>query len=238
MNRIIEAFLDTLYPPKCPICDKALLFDDYCDRCSGLVQPIKDETCFNCGMNVKFCECSRFVYHFDGMVAPYYNDGYAQEVIYNYKFNRKFTCVSLVGDVMAKTSANKFGIENIDIITFVPSSLFSKRLRGYNQSELLAKQISQVLNIQLDCDILKKHNNVKTQHDIKSISERFKNVRDSYYFVKKIQNKNVLLVDDIKTSGATLDECARQLKFAGANKVYCVTALVSKGYNEKADNSA
>ena len=229
MNKIIEAFLDTLYPPKCPICDKALLLEDYCDRCKGLVEPIDDETCFSCGMNVKNCECSRFIYHFDGMVAPYYNDGYAQEVIYNYKFNRKFTCVPLVGDVMAKAASDKFGRENIDIITFVPASSRSLRQRGFNQSQLLAEHISKTLDIPLESDILQKYDKRKTQHEIKSITERFMNARDSYYFTKNVSNKNILLVDDIKTSGATLDECARQLKFAGANMVYCVTALVSKG---------
>ncbi len=225
--KLIDAIIDTLYPHKCPVCDKAVISEQFCDRCAGWIEVIKEETCFRCGLNVKSCDCKKHVYHFDGVVAPYYNEDCAQIMVYRFKFKKRFTCVPILGKIMAEAAAKKFGKENIDFITFVPMSLIPYRIRGFNQSELLAEKIAQNLNIELDREILKKRKKVKTQHDIKSISERFKNVRDAFYYTKEIKGKNVLLVDDIKTSGATLDECARQLKFAGANMVYCVTALVS-----------
>ena len=225
--KLIDAIIDTVYTHNCPICDKVVISEKFCDRCINKIEFIKEETCFKCGLNVKACDCNIHVYHFDGVVAPYYNEDFAQIMVYRFKFNKRFTCVPILGDIMADLAANKFGIENIDLITFVPMALVPFRVRGFNQSELLAERISEKLSIKLDRDVLKKRNKVKTQHDIKSLGERFKNVRNAFYYTKNIKGKNVLLVDDIKTSGATLDECARQLKFAGANMVYCVTALIS-----------
>ncbi len=231
MKNLINEFADTVFPNKCPVCDKAVFTESYCKKCLPKMQTIKEETCFQCGLPQKVCECNKFVYHFDGIVAPYFNEGAPQKAIYRFKFKHRFTLVPLMGDVMAQFAANKFGIENIDLITFVPMAITPYRVRGFNQSELLAQTISQKLGIELDGTILQKRKWVFTQHYISKLDTRFSNVRNAFYTTKTIKGKNVLLVDDIKTSGATLDECARQLKFAGANMVYCVTALVTSADN-------
>ena len=133
---------------------------------------------------------------------------------------------------MAIAAASKFGAENIDIVTFVPADKKSLRARGYNQSEFFAKNIAEYLDKPLERDILRKRDKVKTQHDIGNIKDRYSNVFNAFYSVKRADGMNVLLVDDIKTTGATLDACARELKFAGANKVFCVTALVTRRKKE------
>ena len=228
MNEFVNSLLEIVFPPMCLVCDTPLYKDGYCKRCQGKVKKIEEVTCFNCGIDLKHCECDRFFYHFDGVVAPYYNEGYAQDVIYNFKFSKRFSCVTVFGDDMANAAATKFGEENFDVVTFVPADIISERERGYNQSELLAKRISETLGKEFDKNILRKRKKVKTQHKIGNVNGRYLNVFEAFYSIKRIDGKNILLVDDIKTTGATLDACARELKFAGAEKVYCVTALVTR----------
>ncbi len=227
MMNLLNAFLDMVYPPRCVVCDKAIYFPGYCDSCTGKIKPISGERCFACGQNIKYCDCKHYVYHFDGIIAPYYNDGFAQDAIYGLKFADKFSCLDPFSNEMADLALKTFGKENIDMICFVPANKRSLYTRGFNQCELLANRISKRTGIPINKRILKKKNDVKTQHELNTIEERFRNIRDAYYTTEMINNKNILLVDDIKTSGASLDECARQLKFAGAERVYCITALIS-----------
>lgn len=231
--KILDLLAELLYPPRCIVCDEPIHEDGYCRRCKGKITQMTAETCFGCGLENKNCQCRRFVYHFDGITAPYYNEDFARQAVYNLKFREKFSCVNTFSDVMAERSARIFGIENIDIVCCVPASKKSLLSRGFNQSELFAVRIAENLNKEFKPKLLLKKETVKTQHDIKSIRERFYNVRGGYGATEKLRGKNVLLVDDIKTSGASLDECARQLKFAGADRVYCITALITAPKKEK-----
>lgn len=228
MGKLADFFLEMIYPPMCVICDRPLEKDGYCKRCNGLVEKISEETCFNCGIEAGHCECDRFYYHFDGVVAPYYNEDFAQRIVYKLKFEEKYSCATVFGQDMAIAAAAKFGVENIDLVTFVPADKKSLMNRGYNQSELFAKRVAEVLDKRLDGGILGKSDNIKTQHDIDNVGERYGNVFNAFYSLKRVDGMNILLVDDIKTTGATLDACARELKFAGANRVFCVTALVTR----------
>lgn len=229
---ILKAIIDLIYPPRCIICDVPISEEGFCKKCEGKLDVNREETCFNCGIDKKHCECSKFVYHFDGIVSPYFKEGYAKDAVYNFKFRGKFNCVDTFGNQMADFAVNKFGIENIDAVTFVPANRKSFNARGFNQSELFAKVISKKLNLPLIKNLLFKEKSSNTQHEIKNIWDRFDNARRSYYCDGNCNYDNILLVDDIKTTGASLDECARQLKFAGAKKVYCVTALVSRITND------
>ena len=148
--------------------------------------------------------------------------------MYELKFHNKFNCLRPFGKEMSKCVKRDFGIENIDLICYVPAKKSTLYTRGFNQSELFAKEISFNLNLKFSKDLIKYRVEGKTQHRLKTVEDRFKNVRNLFKVTKKLSGKNILLVDDIKTTGASLDECARQLKFAGADKVYCVTALVTR----------
>ena len=229
---LLDAFFEILYPPRCIICDEPVLNYGYCDDCKGKLTPIKHAMCLSCGCEEQYCECKNRIYHFDGVAGPYFNEEYAQQAVYDFKFSKKFNCVKPFSKAMANCAKNSFGLENIDIICCVPASKKSLYERGFNQSEVLAKEVSELLKINCDSGLLIKSNKVKTQHRIKNYSDRFKNVRNKFKTTKNLSGKNVLLVDDIKTSGATLDECARQLKFSGAENVYCLVALLSR-YNPK-----
>ena len=234
---LVDAFLEILYPPRCIICDEPIRDYGYCDDCNGKLEPIKAPLCQMCGLEKGNCACKYNIFHFDAITAPYFNEEYAQQGVYDLKFKIRYNCVRTFGREMAKCVKKDFGTENIDLICCVPARNESLYDRGFNHAELFAREISKQLKIKRDNKLLKLNYQGKTQHRLKTIDDRFNNVRGRYGVTKTVKGKNILLVDDIKTSGATIDECARQLKFAGAEKVYCVTALVTRKKKNEETNA-
>ena len=118
---------------------------------------------------------------------------------------------------------NKFGcdfVKNYDIIMPVPMHKIKKLKRGYNQSELFAKGISKMLEIPISVDSLIKQKNTLMQSSLGK-DERVKNVQNAYKVInaEKIENKKILLIDDIYTTGATIKECKRVLQQAGVKEI-------------------
>lgn len=128
---------------------------------------------------------------------------------------------------MALTVKQSFYGICFDLIVAVPMPYLNEKRRGYNQSNILAEKIGEILKIPFYNDILYAKRKKSAQHKL-TFENRFRNVENIYYTNKTLNGKTVLLVDDIKTSGATLSECAKQLYKAGADKVYCVTGLITE----------
>ena len=224
-NEIITA----IYPNVCVGCGEVLENDEYfCDYCFEMLERIEaDRVCKKCGLPKKKCECSKYVFHFDGVAAPFKNGGVAQKALYAFKFRHKRFIARFFAEQMALTVKQSYTDQNFDFITYVPMRKSAELQRGYNQSFILAKMLSKILNIPIGINALKCSNKKrKIQHRL-SYKDRFKNIKDKFYCDKNLQGKRILLVDDIKTSGATFDECAKQLCSGGAESVFCIAALIT-----------
>lgn len=227
LKTIFNTLINALFPQRCIVCNKLSEEDSFfCKDCQGKIQPIADKICLGCGREQENCDCDRFIYHFDGMIAPFANDGQAKNTFYSFKFGSDFSSVDYFAQNMAYAFKEHFGDIQIDLMCYVPLSEGELYKREFDKCQMLAQKISLLLKIPLE-NILCKEENVPTQHDL-TFDNRFDNVRNAYGTTKKVKGKNILLIDDIKTTGATLDSCARELKFAGAKKVYCLTALSSQ----------
>lgn len=232
-NRKRNALLDVFYPKQCVCCGE--IIDDseeICDVCMRNIERVDDtKRCIKCGLLKADCQCKIYVYHFEGVVAPFFNKGLARAGIYNFKFNKKAHYSLFFAREMVKVIVSQLKDVEFDAVCFVPSSLYSFSRRGFNQSELLAKDISNILSLPLIKGVLKCKFSLGFQHRL-GREKRFKKVQSKYYFLNRkagfLKDKTVLLVDDIKTTGATLDECSRQILLAGAKCVYCITALVTE----------
>ena len=151
--------------------------------------------------------------------------------MYAFKFNRKIHFAKFIAERMAISVKNDFYGVDFDCVVYVPLNLKRELKRGYNQSKELAKELSSILNLPLVENAL--GCNEKRLPQYKAVKkERFENVKGMFYPNISLKGRKVLLVDDIKTTGATLDECAKALFKAGAVDVYCVTGLISKGKNK------
>jgi len=143
----------------------------------------------------------------------YFNkEGRLQQILHALKYRKQFDVGILLGQKMGVDLLYADWIKNIDLIIPIPLSKEKMRTRGYNQSESIALGLSVVLNIPVQTNTVIRVKNTASQTN-KNIAERMENVKDAFAVedVEKLKNKHVLLIDDVLTTGATLEACAREL---------------------------
>ena len=226
---IFRKILNFLFPNRCVGCGEILEENDnLCEYCAEMIERcVQDKMCTKCGCVKNECDCKTRVYAFEGVCAPFYNTGIAKEVVYAFKFNQKEGFAGFLSREMVLALRQQFLDVDFDFVTFVPMYKSAKAKRGYNQSELLAENIGKILNLPVYGNILQSKKKKRRQFAT-PLNERFDNVKGIYYTDLKLNSETVLLIDDIKTTGATLQECAKALLIAGADKVYCLTCLTTQ----------
>lgn len=234
LKKIFKLLVSTLYPNVCASCNDIIADGEYlCDYCFAMLDRCQtDKFCLKCGYEKKNCKCTKRVFHFDGCISPFYNSGTAKRAMYKFKFRKKKYISEFFAKQMALCVKQCYGGVCFDGIVYVPNEKIKELRRGYNQSCVLAEGISDILRIPVLNNAVLCHRKKYTQHQIKGIKERYENVKDIYYTDKNLFGKTLLLVDDIRTSGATLDACAKVLFAAGADRVYCITGLTTDYYNK------
>ena len=156
-------------------------------------------------------------------VSSFPYDGVYKSAIKGLKFNNKPRRSKQLAMLMESDIRDYYRDITFDIITSVPLHRKRQRLRGYNQSQLIGKELSALLNIPY-VEVLEKHKDNEIQHTLKA-KYRIKNVKNAYRLIdrKLVKNKNVLIVDDIITTGCTLGECSKVIRNGGAKCVACCT---------------
>lgn len=219
-KKLKNDFLDLIFPRFCVGCglEGAWL----CNKCKKDIIEVLAQICPDCGrlsQNGRYCPRCRKGKSLKGIiVAAYYEEGAIREVVHNFKYNS----VTELSDILARLLINAYKKANlkIDLITFAP--LHPKRLaqRGYNQAEILAQKLSLKTGTELK-NLLKKTRSTKRQVEMSGKNRR-KNLIGAFVLNGKqnIKNKKILIVDDITTTGATLNECALVLKNKGAKEIW------------------
>lgn len=217
--RMFRNIWELLFPPKCVLCRRILEKEelDLCHVCR------RDAPGYD-GQRDKL----RFVRQ---STAVWYYEGVVRSSLLRYKFNNARSYCRCYGRMMAMRIAQELP-EQIDLMTWVPVGPKRKAKRGYDQVELLAQAVSRELGIP-SRRLLRKPRDNRPQSGIDTAEGRRANVLGVYEICdpELIQGRNVLLLDDIVTTGATLSECARMLQSAGAKNVY--SAAVAAGRNQK-----
>jgi len=211
-----ENFLNLIYPNVCGICDKVCI-DSLCKRCELILDTYKREC-------IKDCRHIKNL-HFDYCINILKYESIIREKIIQYKFNEKTYLYKTFSKIMEKDEKIcRFLKEHCDIIIPVPMHKDKQKIRGYNQTELVAKEIAGLLKKKIDTKTLLKVKNNQTQSTLTK-SQRIENVRGVFEVSNpsNIKNKRIVLFDDIYTTGNTLNECSKILKKAGAKSVIAVT---------------
>jgi ComF family protein len=169
--------------------------------------------------------CLKKKLHFDRAFSPCVYEGAIKELIHEFKYKNK----DYLGSVLSKPMINfieeyNLPMEYLDLIIPVPLHSTRLREREFNQAEVLSRYIALEYNKEISNDTLKRNRNTRTQTDLET-NERFLNVRGSFSLTKdkNIRGKNILLIDDVLTTGATSSEAASVLKDAGAGIVFVLT---------------
>lgn len=207
---IIEEILDIIYPQTCSICGK-LNQKSLCNKCKN---KLKKEFKYQTDNYFKNSEknFSQHYYFFK------YEDIIRNQIL-SYKFKEKPYIYKTITSFFRKKEKNFENLKKYDIILVVPISKCRKKERGYNQSELIAKEISKIILAKIEKDILYKIKNTKPQSTLNK-EQRKENAKGAYAVknISKIENKKILIIDDIYTTGNTVNECAKMLIEKGIKK--------------------
>lgn len=192
--------LKFIFPPACGICGKIGSY-----ICKDCYEIIKDYFYKNSETDIFYLLEYKDIVR-DKMIA--------------YKFNEKAYLHNMFCEIFVKNKLACEFIQNYDIIIPVPMYKSKKSLRGYNQCELMARDLADKFNLMLETDILLKNKSTKMQSSLGKV-ERTKNVQGAYKinYSDKIKGKNVVLLDDIYTTGATIKECKKMLKLSQCNNI-------------------
>ena len=214
MNRAVSRLLDLLFPPKCPLCRRLVPRDgELCASCRESLPRRK-----NPEVQVEFV---------DKCVSPLSYTGTVAEALRRMKFSNLPGYAKSFGRLLAETVGEALAGE-YDLVSWVPVSPRRRRRRGYDQAQLLAREVGRELGVPVVSTLCKPKDN-PAQSGVGGPAARKANVLGVYIITdsERVLGQRILLIDDIVTTGATLAECAMTLKAAGAARV--VAAAVAHG---------
>ncbi len=222
LTRAAGPLLDLVFPRTCAGCGRE---GEYlCDECEDAIPRLVPPQCNVCSApsRAALCAwCRSANQPFNGITAPYRWTGVVQELVYSLKYRNVRASAPRLAELMSAHLMEKS--MDADIIAPVPLHPSRERERGYNQSELLARQVSSSTGILMDAELLARLRNTPPQVTMTSPEERRQNVVGAFECVGDAQGKRVLLIDDVVTSGATVAECSAQLRKAGAATVWVLS---------------
>ncbi len=237
MYLIFDILKRIFYPDDfgCAVCrkrgEKYGIYGDIvlCDECAKSFKRVEGTVCVHCGRKVgsedSLCKmCAKHDFVFEGSASLFEYDGEVRTLMHKLKYSGEQWIAEYLGKGLAE-KYRELGW-NIDIVTYVPMYHAKERKRGYNQAQLIAKVFSDNTNLYLS-DPLVRTKNTTPQSKLDE-TERISNLADAIVVKREYRDvvfgKNVLVIDDIQTTGTSLNECAKVLLAAGAAKVYGLCA--------------
>ena len=223
----LTSFLDFFLPRFCSSCKNKLLIGE-------------EIVCASCISKIKRAEEIRLSYEFDrkfksdkiisGFTSLFVfeKDKELQQIIHGLKYDRKFRIGIFFGKLMALEFDQKVSDWKIDFIIPIPLHHLKRAERGYNQSEFIAKGVQSVLRIPIKTNAIKRNRFTETQTSL-NLAERKENLKDAFAIKRKnnLKGKNILLLDDVITTGATASECGKIILESGAASVYAVSVAIA-----------
>jgi competence protein ComFC len=213
------------YPPRCVACGR-FETQPLCARCAALLEPIRPPACVRCGAPRRALgDCQRClgrVFAFDEAVCAAVYDSVVRRAIVNLKFRRWRRAAQPLADLLwqAVNFPERTAWRTVDAIVPVPIHPARRAMRGFNQAEQIAHYLSQRSGVPVQAGWLRRRFYRRPQVGLGQ-AERLQNVRDAFEAVRSecVRGRTVWLLDDVFTTGSTLDACARALKEAGASLV-------------------
>ncbi|MDY6854804.1 MAG: ComF family protein [Thermodesulfobacteriota bacterium] len=226
---LLDVLLDFFFPTICFVCRKDIApTQNVCKICSSHIKYISSPLCVQCGIPFltkagrdHFCgACLTSKIYFNKARAVGYYEGVLQEEIHQFKFNKKTFLAKHLGALMANYELDSFDLDSYDFIIPVPLHFKRLRERGFNQALYLSRYVGKRYDIPVDFKNLKRTRWRGPQVNLGK-AERERNVNGAFvlYNKNRFRGKDVLLIDDVFTSGATVNECAKVLKKAGVSSV-------------------
>ena len=240
---MLQAILDMLYPVRCPVCGDIVIprGSKICCPCEKKLQLIAEPRCKKCSKPIEndqneYCsDCERKDYHFDHGYSLWVYDSIMKKSISDFKYRYKKEYARYYIEKIVEGYGDTLNRLAPDVLVPVPIHKSKYRERGYNQAEILANGIAKELNLPVMPDLLIRNKKTLPQKQL-SDKERLKNLQEAFILNDKALSdypkmlKRVLLVDDIYTTGSTIEACANVLIKNGIKEIYFITLCIGKGF--------
>lgn len=233
MNYIKEL----LFPRRCPVCDGVVKFnrEKICGACKEKLVPVKEPWCCKCGKPLQqkeqeYCrDCIRGRHVFTRGRAVFTYDSIAAS-IYRFKYQGRQEYGECYGELASSVLAEEKQLRKADALIPVPLHKKRQRKRGYNQAALFAKALGAEWGIPVREDLVMRQKNTKPLKQFNP-SERQNNLKKAFKLMQNdVKLNTIIIVDDIYTTGSTIDAVAGVFLEAGVHRIYFVTLAVGKGF--------
>lgn len=233
---LTDQFLDILYPRRCPVCGEIVMPKGalICGECFGKLSFVKGPVCKKCGKqvageSVEYCyDCSRHKHSFEYGLALLNYDEAARHSMARIKYKNKRQDLDFYAEAVSQRYGASIKRMNARALVPVPIHASRRRQRGFNQAELLADGIGRKLGLPVWGDALTRNKKTAPQKKL-SPKERLENLQQAFEIgTLPGERDSVILVDDIYTTGSTMEACTRILKAAGVRHVYFLTLCIGQ----------
>jgi len=232
----MDALINLAFPKRCPVCDEIVPVGegDICVGCRAKPQYIREPRCRKCGKQLLdeaqvFCgDCMQRRHVFDYGCALYDYQS-MKKSIYRFKYKGRCEYASFYAREIQEHLGKELALMGADSIVPVPIHAARRRIRGYNQAELVAAELSRLTNIPMYANLVRRVRNTIPQKELDA-QQRQNNLKKAFNIgADVVKLSKAILVDDIYTTGSTLDAVAKVLKQGGVGKVYFITLSIGEG---------
>ncbi|MCM1027525.1 MAG: ComF family protein [Roseburia sp.] len=235
LKRLGEGLLQMIYPRRCPVCDEITGWrgEKICPACRGRLRLLEEPWCMRCGRKLseeeEYCPECRRRKHFYLRGRALYEYAGAAEAIYRFKYGGRREYADYFGEQICLHLGEFIRSVNPDGLVPVPLHRRRMKARGYNQAELLARAVGRRMKLPVYPKMLVRVKNTVPQKKLNP-EERQNNLKKAFIMGRNdVKLKTVIVIDDIYTTGTTIDEAARVLREAGADRVYFITLACGAG---------
>jgi competence protein ComFC len=220
---MFESLINMIYPPKCIFCRKLLSHDvvlHICDACNKKLPYLENPIIRTWQEEDHYCAGALSVFEYSGMV---------KESLIRFKFYSKPAYYRTYARLIAYRLGKIVDISSFDMVMSVPLHKHKEFTRGYNQAYLISKAIGSITGLK-ECSRALKRERYTEAQSLLDRHKRNQNVKGAFSVTMpdKVKEKSILLVDDILTTGSTIEECSRVLKQAGAKRVFAVVVATGR----------
>ena len=237
MQDIKENIIVLFWPETCPFCQKVCK-EGICTECRERLEflRIREPRCMQCGKQIRsmekeYCyDCMHTHHYYEQGLSLWNHKAPVNQSIYQFKYHNQRRYGELYSQELVKNFQKEIRRWNPDVIIPVPLHRARRRKRGYNQAQILAENLGRMLCIPVDSKSLARRKKTSPQKKL-GHNERKKKLKNAFAVTPAFRSvRKVLLVDDIYTTGNTLDAAAKALKEKGVEKVYFLTISIGQGY--------
>ena len=241
-----KRFLDFLYPRRCPVCDepvdivrisnKRLITGDIIHpKCYAQIKPVKGNVCMKCGKPLgkehyddEYCkDCQKITHVFDRGFSVFCYRSISGS-IYRFKYMGRQEYAAFYADEAYKRLGKTIKRLGVEALIPVPMYEKKKEKRGYNQAEVLAKFLSEKFEIPVYENVIKRTVNTQPMKEL-TLRQRRNNLKKAFNIVgNDVKFKCILVIDDIYTTGSTIDEIAHEFRIAGTKRIYFLTLAIGQ----------